>query len=217
MAYQAVIFDLDGTILDTVEDLAAAVNYALSKKGFAPLDAQGVASRVGNGIKNLIERSLPEGSEPALVEECLASFREYYFTHLDVHTHPYEGIMEMMQNLIAAGVKLGVVSNKVESATVQLCKKFFPQMLDCVVGERADVKRKPAPYPLLLAARELNVAPERALYIGDSPNDLVAAQAAGMGAGCVTWGYRSREQLMEKNPDHLFERPAEILFGALMF
>lgn len=200
MKYKAVIFDLDGTLLDTIEDLGTAVNFALERKGF-PLHAfPDYRQKVGHGIRNLVTVSLPfeKQSDEALIDECLADFREYYTGHIDVHTRPYPGMVELVARLDAEGVKMAIASNKFQVGTETLVAEFFPGIqFVAVLGNRDGFPLKPDPEIVGEVLRKAGCRRSEAVMIGDSMTDMKTAENGGIDAIAVTWGYRQ----MEGSPD----------------
>lgn len=190
-----IIFDLDGTLLNTLEDLTDSVNYAMEKFGFPVHTIEEIRSFVGNGAPKLIERSIPQGTENPSYEAVLAAFKEYYAAHCEDKTNPYEGIMELLAQLKEKGCRMAVVSNKFDGAVKRLCKKYFGEYFEAAIGESADVKRKPAPDTVYRALRELSCDGSRAVYVGDSEVDIQTAQNASLPCISVTWGFRTEEQL----------------------
>lgn len=213
----AAVFDLDGTILDTLGDLAAAVNHALRAHGLPEQGIDHTRASVGNGIRLLVERSVPEGCDPELIEAVLADFRSYYAAHARDLTRPYPGVAEAVDALGRAGVACGVVSNKVDGVVKELVGAYFPGAFKTSVGERPGVPRKPAPDSTLAVLKELGVAASsgRAVYIGDSEVDVATAQAAGLPCVCVTWGFRGRDQLIAAGATTLVDSPEELV-GAVL-
>ena len=197
MKFQAVIFDLDGTLLDTLGDLAAAVNYALAAHGFPSRTKDEGREFVGNGIGNLIARSVPSGTDEPTTAACLADFRTYYAAHMMVHTAPYPGVIPMLDRLCAAGVAVGVVSNKIDFAVKELCAHYFGDRVAVAIGECEGLRRKPAPDTVHKALAELGVTAEQAVYVGDSDVDIRTAENSGMPCISVDWGFRSRAFLLE--------------------
>ena len=208
--YDAVLFDLDGTLLNTLEDLTDAVNHTLRQFGFPTRTADEVRQFVGNGVRMLIERVLPQGAADPAMESALAEFRRYYTAHCDVHTHPYDGVPEMLAALQEAGIRLGIVSNKNDSAVQALAETFFGSLVSVAVGGSDNIPRKPAPQMPLLALDTLNATPERTLYVGDSDVDAQTALNAGMDCMLVSWGFRGRELLEAQHPRFLVDDAAEI-------
>ena len=208
-----VIFDLDGTLLDTLSDLTAATNYALHTCGFAPISASQCQAFVGNGVSKLLARALPVA---ACNEENLtavrAAFFTYYQAHLADHTRPYPGITELLDQLQARGIKIAVCSNKYQAASQRLMDHFFAQInFACVYGQRTGVPVKPNPAAVAEILRVTQETPETCLYVGDSDVDMQTAHNAGVTACGVTWGFRARELLARHHPRYLVDSPAEIL------
>ncbi|MGN0016724.1 MAG: HAD family hydrolase [Candidatus Avelusimicrobium sp.] len=207
------IFDLDGTLLNTIADLASAANHALEALGFPRRAEEECIQFVGNGVTKLLERALPEGSKtPGQVERMREEFFKYYDEHLWDATFVYPGMTELLDALQARGVMLAVASNKYQSATERLVKHFFPQIqfLD-VLGQRDGVPVKPDPdivYELLLSA---GAKKEDVLYVGDSDVDMQTAKNAGVRVCAVTWGFRTRELLETFHPDFITDNPQDIL------
>lgn len=195
MRYDLVIFDLDGTILDTLDDLAAAANHALRQGGFPTRTRDEVRRFVGNGVANLMRRAVPEGTPEDVTMALLREFRAYYASHLSVHTAPYPGVEAMLRALNAAGVRCAVNSNKPDEAVKALCGKFYDGLFAAVLGERAGTPRKPAPDGARMIMRETGAAPERTLYVGDGDADILTAENAGVDGAWVSWGFRTREEL----------------------
>ncbi len=193
--YRLAVFDLDGTLLDTLDDLTDSLNTVLSRNGYAPRTRDEVRRFVGNGIRRLIERALPEGTEDAEIDRIFAVFKPYYNMHCNVKTAPYRGVPALLRVLRAAGMRTAVLSNKADEAVQPLCAQYFPGLLDMARGERAPFPRKPEPDSLLNMLRELGVSPEEAVYIGDSEVDVRTAANAGIQAILVDWGFRDRETL----------------------
>ncbi len=197
MRYKAVVFDLDGTLLYTLEDLCLATNYALEAHGMPPRTIDEVRSYIGNGYRRLFALACPAGTPDELQEQALATFNTYYLAHSEDHTAPYPGIPELLERLAAAGYQLAVVSNKGDEAVRHLMQSIFPNTFAAVAGEREGVRRKPAPDTVLEAMRQLGVNAEQIVYVGDSEVDVATCAAVGCDCIAVTWGYRSVEQLLE--------------------
>jgi phosphoglycolate phosphatase len=208
---QAVIFDLDGTLLNTLGDLRAATNHALAVRGLAPRSMDEIRRFVGNGIRLLICRAMPEGTSDAEIDAALEDFKAYYAAHIHDHTVPYDGIPQLLTALRKRGMKVAVLSNKIDSASQELIAYFFPGKTDVVFGEHIGVPRKPDPTSCRMVMQQLGVQPEQVLYVGDSGTDMQTAKHAGLYAVGVTWGFRSREVLTENGADVLVDSPEQIL------
>jgi phosphoglycolate phosphatase len=213
----AAVFDLDGTILDTLGDLAAAMNHALRANGLPEQSIEHTRESIGSGIRLLVERSVPAGCDPELADAVLGDFRSYYASHARVLTRPYPGVAEAVAALKREGVACGVVSNKIDEVVKELVEAYFPGAFAASVGERPGVPRKPAPDSTLAVLEELGVpaSPERAVYIGDSEVDVATAQAAGLPCICVTWGFRSRDELLAAGATTLVDSPEELVPAVL--
>lgn len=196
-----VIFDLDGTVLDTLEDLADSVNSALCANGFPTRTLTEIRSFVGNGIKNLILRSLPHETDGDTADRVLTAFRAHYADHCADKTRPYDGIPALLAALKADGFRTAVVSNKTDGAVQRLALQYFPGLFDFVTGEREGVARKPAPDSVNAALSALGAKKENAVYVGDSEVDVLTAQNAGIPAVIVTWGFRDESFLREKGAE----------------
>ncbi len=193
--YQAAIFDLDGTLLNTLGDLCGAVNAGLAARGYPPIDEEQTRQRVGNGIRNLILRSLPEGTDDGTADACLAGFRAHYEAHLQDRTRPYPGIPELLRALRAQGVKTAVLSNKYDPASKRLIASFFPGLVDLTFGEREGVPRKPDPTSAKEVLETLGVPAAETLYIGDSGVDMQTAKNAGLTAAARSCWKTARTSL----------------------
>lgn len=191
-AYDTVIFDLDGTLLDTLQDLADSANYALRTCGCPERTVEEVRAFIGNGVGRLIHLAVPENTPPEAEAECLAVFRAHYLTNMAHKTAPYPGVLPMLDDLNARGFRLAVVSNKFDGAVKSLCKAYFGERLPVAIGESEGVARKPAPDTVLRALDELGVGPEGAVYIGDSDVDIQTARNSSLPCISVTWGFRDR-------------------------
>lgn len=211
MKYDLVIFDLDGTILNTLEDLRDSLNYALDRMGFPERSLEEVRNFVGNGIRKLIERALPQGGDDKTVEEMLVLHRDYYQVHCADKTRPYDGISEMLAKLKQRGIQLAVLSNKPDYAVKILCDKYFPGIFDKAYGFREGIERKPSPEAVFALLEEFGVPREKAVYVGDSEVDVQTAKNAGLDMMIVEWGFRDREFLIESGAVNLVSVPSEIL------
>ena len=198
MRYSLVLFDLDGTLLDTLDDLSEAVNHALGLRGLPLHDREGVRVRIGHGVRNLMRQALPEAlrEDEVLVDTCLADFRSYYTAHIDVHTVPYPGSPVLLAELDAAGVKLAVVSNKFQEGTDYLIRKFFPAVgFSAILGNRSGFPLKPDPAIVQEAIMLSGVPADHAVLVGDSATDMLTAANGGVAGIGVCWGYRPAESL----------------------
>lgn len=208
---KAVIFDLDGTLLNTLDDLHASVSYALAQLSLPPRGKDETRLAVGDGIANLIARSIEGGKENPQFGDALFLFREHYSLHSTDHTAPYEGILPLLSILRKSGIRIGVVSNKIHSAVRELSARYFHGLIDYAVGEREGIRRKPCPDSLLACIKRLSLSPEDCLYVGDSEQDILTAKNAGIPSLSVTWGYRDRDTLLTAGATTLVDSPEEIL------
>lgn len=210
--YNTFIFDLDGTLLNTLDDLAASVNYALRTHGMPERTLDEVRSFVGNGVRLLMERAIPEGADNPRFEDTFATFRAYYMEHSLDKTRPYEGIPEMIHTLKQRGCRLAVVSNKFYAATQELIRHFFPE-ITVAIGEHESegIRKKPAPDTVFEALRQLGVGKEKAVYVGDSDVDLQTAHNSGLPCISVLWGFRNRDFLLAHGATTFISRPEELL------
>ena len=197
MKYKLVIFDMDGSILDTLEDLADATNYALHQNGFSERTIDEIRRFVGNGIIKLIERACPENTPDEVRENVRRSFVSYYGEHCADHTKPYEGIPELLQKLRVAGIKCAVDSNKPDFAVKELCSRYFNGLFDFALGSREGCKNKPDAGAVNEIISLLGIDKTEAVFIGDSDVDVQTALNAGIQCIGVEWGFRGREFLLE--------------------
>lgn len=211
MKKNTVIFDLDGTLLDTLQDLADATNYALRKQGMPERTIEEVRQFVGNGVRLLMIRAIPGGEENPLFEETFALFKSYYGEHCNDHTRPYEGIMELLATLREKGYAVAIVSNKIDFAVKELSKLYFQGIVPVAIGEKEGIRRKPAPDTVFEALKELGRTKEEAVYVGDSDVDIETAQNAGMPCISVLWGFRDKAFLEAHGASHYAEKAEEIL------
>ena len=209
--FDTYIFDLDGTLLSTLDDLAASCNYALRHNGMAERTLDEVRRFVGNGVKKLMERAIPEGLDNPKFEKTYADFRQHYMEHNLDTTQPYPEVLEMLTQLKARGKKIAVVSNKFYAATQALCKHFFGDLVDVSIGEREDIRKKPAPDTVNEALRQLGAERNRAVYIGDSDVDVMTARNSGMPCISVLWGFRDLDFLIEHDACIFVSSPLQIL------
>ena len=190
MKYHTAIFDLDGTLLDTLQDLADSTNYALALHRLPTRSAEEIRRFVGNGVGLLIHRAVPEGTEDTLEKQVLADFRAHYLVNMEHKTAPYPGTLELLDQLQGAGLHTAVVSNKFDGAVKGLCQAYFGSRVEVAIGESQGVARKPAPDTVFRALEELGAPAEGAVYIGDSDVDIQTAQNAGLPCISVSWGFR---------------------------
>lgn len=211
MKYSAVLFDLDGTLLYTLEDIADALNRTLCAHGMQELALDMVRAYVGNGSRRLVERAVPSGSTEETVEGVLRDYRADYDINCNVKTKPYDGITELLEALSARGFKLAVVSNKPDGAVKALAQAHFPGVFSIAVGEGPNVRRKPWPDSVLAAMEKMGVHKEEALYVGDSEVDVQTASNAGVRCVSACWGFRTKEELAEAGATLMIDRPLELL------
>ncbi len=206
--YKAAVFDLDGTLLDTIDDLAAAVNHTLAAHGLTTHSREAVMSFVGNGYETLMRLALPhdisDSDRSALTEES----RRYYAAHSRERTAPYQGIYDELSRLREAGVLLAIVSNKPHEAVVSLCADLFPDIY--ALGESPSLPKKPEPHMVLRALDELGATPSEAIYIGDSEVDIMTAENVGCDILAVAWGFRGRERLRALGVENIIDNVAEL-------
>lgn len=210
MKKELIIFDLDGTILNTLDDLTDSTNYALAANGLRERTIEEVRNFVGNGIRTLIQRAVGEEYEETVVDQVFADFCEYYSRHCADKTRPYDKIPELLTELHKGGYHLAVVSNKADFAVQELCGKYFPGMFEYVVGERKGIRRKPYPDSVLEVLRTLQVSKEATVYVGDSEVDIQTAEQAGIEVICAEWGFRSRAYLTQQGGKNFAASPMEI-------
>ena len=193
--YKAVIFDLDGTLLDTLGDLHAAVNHALRVFSFPERSLDEVRRFIGNGVVKLMERATPDGTDEETNKKCLDAFREYYLVHMQDMTAPYEGVIPLIEKLREKGIKTAVVSNKFHQAVYELCQDYFPGLIDEAIGVSVESERKPSPVNVYKALDKMGVTAEECIYIGDSEVDVQTARNAKVECIGVTWGFRNKQEL----------------------
>ncbi len=208
--YKLAVFDMDGTILDTLEDLKDSTNFALEKCGYPTRSYDEVRRFVGNGIRKLIERAVPKGLTVEQIDRVHEVFTEHYKVHCADKTKAYDGIKPLLEKLRASGVKTAVVSNKADYGVQELCKEYFDGLFDYAVGEREGIRRKPAPDAVNEALRVLGIDKSEAVYIGDSDVDFETAKNAELPCISVLWGFRDEEFLREKGATLFVRDPAEI-------
>lgn len=211
--YSTFIFDLDGTLLDTLADLAASVNYALGSCGLPQHTTDDVRRFVGNGVRVLMERAVPQGAQNPLFDTAFATFRQHYLEHSLDTTRPYDGIPQLLAELRQRGCRLAVVSNKFYAATQELCRHFFADTVSVAIGEHEaeGIRKKPAPDTVVEALRQLGVGSEGAVYVGDSDVDVLTARNSGLPCISVLWGFRSRDFLIQHGATTFALTPQDIL------
>ena len=209
--YKCCIFDLDGTLLNTLEDLTDSVNYAMDKYGFHTRTIDEVRRFVGNGLKKLMERALPSDVTDEQFQAVFTDFCAHYGENCAKKTCPYAGIPELLDHLNAQGMKLAIVSNKGDFAVQQLRDLYFKGKIGVAIGEKTGIRRKPAPDTAFEAMKRLGSDSAHSVYVGDSDVDRATAKNAGIPCISVTWGFRSEELLVSLEPEYLIHKPEEIL------
>lgn len=205
-----IIFDLDGTLLYTLEDLKNSTNYALEKYSMPKRTLDEIRTFVGNGIRLLIERAVPDGDKNPLFDDVFAAFKEHYSAHSLDCTRPYDGVIEMLKEVKRRGFKTAIVSNKIDSAVKELRDVFFPSLIDVAYGESPTVKRKPAPDTVYAALSELGSEVSESVYVGDSDVDVMTAKNAGMDLVAVSWGFRDKDLLKSMGAGTIIDKPQEL-------
>lgn len=208
----SIIFDLDGTLLNTIEDLANACNYALTTLGYKTHDVEKYKTFVGNGRYKLVERMLPEDKRSIEnIEKALDLFDSYYENHMIDMTKPYDGIMEMLDCLINRGINIAVVSNKPHEFTTEVVKNYFGNRFEVVYGHKKNTKEKPDPWAVLEVIDEFKVNKDECLYVGDSEIDINTAKNAGVKSVGVEWGFRGKGELESAGANYIVNKPEQIL------
>lgn len=210
-SYDTYIFDLDGTLLSTLDDLAASTNHALRAFGLPERTTDEVRHFVGNGVRKLIERAVPGGEQHPQFESILETFRQHYLKHNRDFTRPYPGITDTLVELRRQGKRVAVVSNKFYAATAELCNHYFGDLVEVAIGEREDIRRKPAPDTVEEALRQLGVGKQGAVYVGDSEVDIETARNSSLPCISVLWGFRDRDFLERHGATNFISRPEELL------
>lgn len=208
--YDTVIFDMDGTLLDTLYDLYHAVNHALREMNMPERSLDEVRAFVGNGVRKLMERAVPKDCGEADFEKAFAAFKAYYALHNNDCTKAYDGVVELLRQLKAEGYALAIVSNKLDSAVKTLSRDYFEGIVTVAIGDQEGLAKKPAPDMVEAALRELGKTKEAAVYVGDSDVDLLTARNSGVPCISVLWGFRDREFLLEHGADRFARTPMEI-------
>ena len=212
--YKTIIFDLDGTLLNTLDDLADAVNVALQKHSYPLRSVSEVRAFVGNGVRRLMQLAVPGGEAAPDFEEVLEDFKLWYGQHADVKTRPYDGVPELLEALRKRGIRTAIVSNKFDAAVKDLSRQYFGDLIEVAIGENeaAGIRKKPAPDSVFEAMRLLGAAAEETLYVGDSEVDYETARQAGLDLMLVSWGFRNRRELAEFDCKALIDKPEEIIY-----
>lgn len=205
-----IIFDLDGTLLNTLKDLYLSTNYALSEFSYPQRTVEEVRNFVGNGVAKLIERAIPDGLSNCNYEACLSVFKEHYSGQMLHNTVSYDGIINMLEVLKRRGYNIAVVSNKFDSAVKDLCNRYFKNFVDISIGESETIRKKPHPDGVLRAISEFSINREQAIYVGDSDVDVQTAHNAGLKCIGVTWGFRDYEVLKNSGADYIIQTPEGI-------
>lgn len=209
--FKVAIFDLDGTLLNTLDDLANACNYALNKFNFPIHEVDKYKTFIGNGIYKLVERALPEcKKDSGTATMVLEAFNKYYNEHMMDMTKPYDGVLDLLDKLVSEEIKLAVVSNKKHDFTIDIVKKYFGERFDIVFGHRDNYKEKPDPASVLEVIKDFNVSKEECIYIGDSNVDIITARNAGVKSIGVSWGFREKEELAREGADYLADNTVEL-------
>ena len=208
---KAVIFDLDGTLLDTIEDLSDSMNYVLSVYGCPVHTLEEIKSYVGNGLRNLVKRAVPAGTDDEMIEDMFRTLVTYYRAHCAIKTRPYNGIPELLEALRNAGIRTAVISNKADNSLQALAEEMFHNAFDYALGATEGVKLKPDAAMVNMALEKLSCAASEAVYVGDSEVDIETAKNAEMLCICVTWGFRTKEALVENGGTVFADTPEEIL------
>ncbi|MCC5467248.1 HAD family hydrolase [Pelosinus baikalensis] len=209
--YKGIIFDLDGTLLDTLSDIANSVNEVLASYGYPTHTKEEYRTKIGKGFRNLIEQSMPEDTEPAIIEEGLGKFIKAYHENYKKETKPYGGIVSLLKALNNKGIPIAVNSNKRNDYTNNLLRYLFPDIVfSAIYGERSGFAKKPDPQAALEIAKQMQLDPKEVLYIGDSKTDMITAQNAGMDSIGVLWGFRDEAELRHHNATYVVKRPQGI-------
>jgi phosphoglycolate phosphatase len=211
MKYNTIIFDLDGTLLNTLDDLRDSLNEILVKRGYDSRTHEEVRRFVGNGVRNLIRRSVPESCDEDEVTRIMLDFKEEYKNNMQNKTRPYNGIMVLLLDLNRFNYKIAIVSNKFDTAVKSLSKTYFGNLIPVAIGETDTIRRKPAPDCILEAVKELGADINSTVLVGDSETDVQTAKNAGIPCIGVTWGFRCREVLRNEGADYLIDTPKELL------
>ena len=208
---KSIIFDLDGTLLDTIKDLTVSTNYALTQCRYPTHTIDEVRKMVGNGVGMLIHRALPSNASQQEYQNCFSIFKEHYTVHCEDNTAPYTGIIKLLSLLYEQNIKIAITSNKLQSAVTKLSKQYFTPYITIALGDSKELKRKPAPDMLFKALEYMNSTPQESIYVGDSEVDLDTAKAAGLKCISVLWGFRDKDILIEHGGNIFANKPADII------
>lgn len=211
--YTTIIFDLDGTLMNTLDDLTISTNHALSQMGFTTRTIDEVRQFLGNGVRTLIEMALPEKTTEDTIERTISCFLQHYTSHCKDHSRPYDGILELLSSLKKMGVKMAIVSNKPDVEVKKLNAEHFAEFIDVALGEneKSGIPRKPSPAMVYEAINQLGAEPEKSLYVGDSDVDILTARNAGIDCLSVTWGFKTAEFLSQFGATKMIDSPSEML------
>lgn len=210
MSYKAVLFDMDGTLLDTLEDLCDSTNHALAQMGYPLRGIEEIRRFIGNGAEKQIRRAVPEGTSEGKIMETLAAFRAYYQDHCQIKTKVYDGLLDVLSELKEEGVKMAVVSNKPDAAVKKLSREYFGDRLDYAIGPSDGVRCKPYPDMAEEALKALGVEKKDAVFVGDSEVDVQTGLNAGLDVIAVSWGFRSREVVIEAGASKIADNASEL-------
>lgn len=210
MKYKAVIWDLDGTLLNTLEDLMNSVNYGLSAHGMPHITLEQTRRYVGNGVAKLVERAVPHGTDKETTEDVLKDFKTHYSVHSMDKTKPYKGMVELMTKLKNDGYSMAIVSNKLKEAVEELAEIYFPGLVDVAMGDTPDIPKKPEPDMIFKALELLNVGKDEAVFIGDSEVDVATGINSGMDMITVLWGFRDMEELKKAGAEVFAKNAVEL-------
>ena len=211
MKIDTVVFDMDGTVLNTLQDLTVSVNFVLQKVGFPPRTEEEYRRFFGSGIAYALKCAVPEGTPDSVIDGMIPLFKEHYDRHCLDSTGPYDGVLPLMKRLRDSGYRLAIVSNKIDSAVKELNRRFFSEYVEVAIGEGEGVKRKPAPDTVFRALKELGKTKESAVYVGDSEVDYQTAVNAGIPCVSVLWGFRDRDFLVRHGATLFAETPDQVL------
>lgn len=211
--YTTIIFDLDGTLMNTLDDLTISTNYALSQMGFPTRTIDEVRQFLGNGVRKLIEMALPENTSEDMIERVISCFLQHYTSHCKDHSRPYDGILELLSSLKKMGVKMAIVSNKPDVEVKKLNAEHFAEFIDVALGEneKSGIPRKPSPAMVYEAINQLGSEPEKCLYVGDSDVDILTARNAGIDCLSVTWGFKTAEFLSQFGATKMIDEPSQMM------